>query len=1470
MMLFYTRFNAIKTFFIKEYLIKGLLFIAAIIMVIPLLHAHNQLHAIAIDATYVSNSNIIHNVSVENDKELENQNLLNRLIRSINTKNRRNANEQVTSSGSGSFRDILNPDGSIKSGIEGSYNASGFKMSCMADGSPRFLDVRGNYNCDALWSTDFNGLGANNNVAAIAVFGGNLYVGGAFTAIGNQSYSYVAMWDGSKWNSIGTFAGGVVQAFAIGGSKLYIGGLFTAINGSTANRLAVWDGSTLSPIISASSTTGVNAAVYALAVSGNMLYVGGNNMIVDGVSNNIISFNLDTNTWVAMGSSTVYGLNNSVRTIAVSGNNVYIGGFFTTFNNSSSPVTINRVAVWNTQTSTWSTLTSGGITGVSGNVYAIAIDGNNVYVGGGFTTAGNVAVNNIACWNQSTNTWSALTDTNTSLDGVTGTSVTVYSLAVSSGKLYVGGIFSSAGGNSISNIAVWQSSQWSAMGTGTSTGTTASATVFAIAANASNVYAGGSFFVAGGVVCNRIATWNGSSWASIDNTGSGYGNGLNGTVYAIAKSGNNIYVGGSFVSAGSTLVNYIAKWDGSSWSALGTGVSGATTNIVNALAISGNNLYVGGTFTTAGGVSASNIAIWNMQTSTWSAMGSGLGTSTTVVNAIAVSGSNVYAGGNFTTSGSNSVNRIAMWNGSTWVSMDGGVSGTVYAITVSGSNIYVGGSFATAGTSATSVGSIAVWNGTSWGALGSGTISAVYSIAVAGGNVYAGGNFVTIGTATSANGIAYWNGSTWNKMSSGINTNGVYAITSIGSSIYIAGGFTTAGGATNRYVSVWNGSAWVPLGTGLNQSARAIITDGSKLYIGGQFTIAGNIPAAGFSIFSPTPCWTGATSTDWETASNWDDGISPQAGGDVLIPASGVTNEPTLNSTINIKNLTVQSGRTLTLSYNNTLGVSGTLMNAATITGIGTLVLNGTSAQSIVDSTSTINNLTLNNPAGATIGIGSNKLTITGTYTPTAGTLTTNGNLVLASYSTGAAKVATGSSSGGYINGAVTVQRYIPGGRRAFRFIAHPFSGNLALSSLTDNIDITGAGGAPMTTTLTNSPSAFGYDNANGNSALSNDPGWTALTAGSTFNAKSGYRILVRGSKGQTGSLTGDVYTPESVILDWTGNLNQGNQVVTLTNNGTNKAYSLIGNPYATPVNLSLVTRGSNINANFSVWDPNVGTRGAYRTEPFSMHFLLPSGAAFFTQAAANTNNTITFTEASKSLSTVTYLFRNNGNHEILTLEVNDVNGYADQLSFFFGKKEYSANNDVLWDAAKMTNPDVNFYSFSKDGNKLAIDRRPASDASLASGFVSAAGNYKIVVKQLPQNNEYYLKDNFLGTTTLLTGNEVINIVVTTDAASHGDNRFELVTKTRQPVLNNHPSFTVTASPNPVADILIVSYTGLDETENTNINLVTGEGKVVKVIALGKMRSGKESINVKSLPAGPLVVQFMNGKNVQSTKIVKE
>jgi hypothetical protein len=131
---------------------------------------------------------------------------------------------------------------------------------------------------------------------------------------------------------------------------------------------------------------------------------------------------------------------------------------------------------------------------------------------------------------------------------------------------------------------------------GTSPGVNSSVLASVVDASG-NLYVGGVFTQAGGLPANFIAKWNGSSWSAL-------GSGLNDYVDALAVSGSNVYAGGGFTTAGGTAAKYVAKWDGSSWPALGSGVN----QRVNGLAVLGSDLYAGGSFTTAGGKVSEYIA----------------------------------------------------------------------------------------------------------------------------------------------------------------------------------------------------------------------------------------------------------------------------------------------------------------------------------------------------------------------------------------------------------------------------------------------------------------------------------------------------------------------------------------------------------------------------------------------------------------------------------------------------------------------------------------------------------------------------------------------------------------------------------------------------------------------------------------------------------------------------------------------
>ena len=290
--------------------------------------------------------------------------------------------------------------------------------------------------------------------------------------------------------------------------------------------------------------------------------------------------------------------------------------------------------------------------------------------------------------------WSALGS------GGTGGTIGVTALAYGQdGTLYAGGDFTGMGGvANTNNIASWNGSAWSALGTGV-TGAGASVNQFAVGPDGT-LYAGGTFLQMSGVANTQgIAKWDGANWTAL-------GTGMNGSVLALAVGPDgSVYAGGAFTLAGGVANTVrIAKWNGSAWSALSTGMN----NEVRALTVGPDGtLYAGGLFSTAGGASAAYIAEWNG--SAWSAMGTGMNSNVLALK-VGLDGL-LYAGGQFTTAGGVSANQIARWNGAGWAAVGTGTNGNVLELGVRrDGGVLVGGSFSTIN-GITVTDGIAVWLG---------------------------------------------------------------------------------------------------------------------------------------------------------------------------------------------------------------------------------------------------------------------------------------------------------------------------------------------------------------------------------------------------------------------------------------------------------------------------------------------------------------------------------------------------------------------------------------------------------------------------------------------------------------------------------------------------------------------------------------------------------------------------------------
>lgn len=481
---------------------------------------------------------------------------------------------------------------------------------------------------------------------------------------------------------------------------------------------------------------------------------------------------------------------------------------------------VRNLAMYDPATGAWSGI-GGGVNGVVGALDVLP--GGQLVVAGLFSVAGSIAASNIAIWNGAT--WSALGS---------GTNNFVTDLAVApNGELFVGGSFTFAGGVQALNVARWNGS-WSNLATGPG-GPVRTLSILP----SGNLVAGGSF-------SGNLLVWNGSGWNSFPVATP------NGTVNAsLVLPNGDLVIGGSFLAVGAQTVQYVARWNGATWSSFGAGLSSAVYslsqlaggqvaaanenasgfsvwngsawvrdgaslfNIVSAVVdLPGGDLVVAGSFVAGGGVNARSIA--RKSAGAWSSLNPG--TNARILAVAALPSGGYVVGGEFTAIAGVPANRVAVWDGVAWSALGAGVNGAVSAIAVMpNGDIVVGGSFAAAG--GVPAARVARWNGSAWSDVGGGFFgSSVEALHVMpGGDLVAGGWFSMAGSVI-AHGIARWDGSAWSPLGSGMNA-GVLALASLSNGDLVAGGsFTTAGGVAANRIARYTSGAWSPFDTGFNNS----------------------------------------------------------------------------------------------------------------------------------------------------------------------------------------------------------------------------------------------------------------------------------------------------------------------------------------------------------------------------------------------------------------------------------------------------------------------------------------------------------------------------------------------------------------------------------------------------------------------------------------------------------------------------
>lgn len=676
--------------------------------------------------------------------------------------------------------------------------------------------------------------------------------------------------------------------------------------------------------------------------------------------------------------------------------------------------------------------------------------------------------------------------------------------------------------------------------------------------------------------------------------------------------------------------------------------------------------------------------------------------------------------------------------------------------------------------------------------------------------------------------------------------------------------------------------------------------------------------------------WTGnGANNNWNNVANWQTASIPNANNNVTIPA-GRPRYPVLTADAGAKNLIMGVNATINLN-GQTFAISGTITKDVTSkitasTDNSVLYMSGSTAQTIPSGlilNGDIANLTIENAAGVT---NADDLRLTQILLVRAGTFATGNLIDLACRFTPTRRTAQIGPIGttGFITGNVTVEQCFPA-RRAFRFVSSSVTTSTSIRAnwqegattwnnnpnpgYGTHITGIGANGSnPLTTDGTNgfdwqpsgTPSLFSFNNST--------QAWSAVgnTLG-TLTAGAPYRLFIRGDRSTNIQL--NTATPTNTILRSTGTIVKGPINVNGLNSTTD-AYNLVGNPFQSQVDMSMVKNSStNVKPFIYVYDPTLGGtpivgqsggRGAYvsinaltgvKSNPSSAVsiFLQPYQAFYVQTDNLGIAPQIVFNETAKATSsTQTNVFRSanedddenvNRNQFIELTLFNQLAFNNNDTSLDGLRIDFSTNynNGVdSFDAVKFINSDENISRKIAEALISMENRDTAQNGEVLplniTQYRTTDYTMQIGVSAF-ENQEVYLKDYYTNQNILLTNDGVstYNFTVNnTIPASVNPDRFAFEILEAQ-LNNEQPKFesAFTLYPNPTNGTSLFLNSKISF-ENAQIEIFNTLGQKVSQLNAGFGNNNQISIPVGDLTVGVYVLNVKTSTGEKFTsKFVK-
>ncbi|MBC8081937.1 MAG: right-handed parallel beta-helix repeat-containing protein [Hymenobacter sp.] len=627
--------------------------------------------------------------------------------------------------------------------------------------------------------------------------------------------------------------------------------------------------------------------------------------------------------------------------------------------------------------------------------------------------------------------------------------------------------------------------------------------------------------------------------------------------------------------------------------------------------------------------------------------------------------------------------------------------------------------------------------------------------------------------------------------------------------------------------------------------------------------------------------WLGGGTTSWNTAANWSAGV-PSATLDGYIPANTAP-FPVISGNTTVRSVVIGGGASLTLG-GGTLDVKGYVNNSGTFNAApaASIALTGTTPQSLGGpGTLDLQNLTLNNAAGAGL---SGRVLVRGVLTLTNGTLTANDQLTLVSDAAGTALVNNAGS--GTVSGYATVQRYIDGSVNpglGYRHYSSPVAGttvgDLAATGFGPQISQAAAYNTSATPgTILPFPNVFTYDQSRvtlTNNYVPFDRGFvvpTTLTTGLTPGR--GYVV--------------NISAP--AVVDFVGTLTTGDLALPLTRNAAGTAnaadagWQLLGNPYPSPLDYSLVAPAdrTNLDAAIYVYSSASQYGGSYRSYANGIgNPVLPVGQGFFARVSSGqTSATLTFRNSQRlTAPNATPFQRTTADpRPLVQLDLQSPTGLTDAL-YAYAETGATPGFDATFDAAKLSNPSgLNLASVASTTEALAIDGRPAFTAATVLPLtvgVPAAGTYTLTANtlaNLPATLDAVLLDAATGQTVNLRQQPTYSFSVSPATASTLlTGRFSLRFAARTALAAGAAltAAEITLFPNPAQKAFTLVVPAVAGAQAVHVDLLNTLGQVMQQQEASLPAAGTRlTVDAARLPAGVYMVRLHIGESTVVKRVV--